>query len=341
MADRPCRGRLERSVSALTRRAGAGILGALLFVFGVMGTTVAKTEEPIVIGATPTAILVWLAHDLGLFEQEGLSVQVREYQSGTLTLPALIAGEIHLSTNSEFSFVSNSFTNPDLRVLTALSTSRTTLIFGRRDKGVRAVEDLRGKRIGVTRKSTGLYVLGVYLSMHGIALDDVTLVNLTPTEIVDAIDDGTVDAAITWEPYVYQARNRLGDRIAVLPDQDSQFFHFLLTARHDWVAAHRTELLKLMQALRHAEDYALHRPERAKHLFAQRFSLSEDFVEYLWPKHNLRIGLQQGLIGVMEEEAAWRIRTGLVAADMPPDFLTMFAPEFLQATKPSSVRLIP
>lgn len=333
MADHPRRFAFKRAMAAL--------LSALLIVATAPAAQSEDQSGPIVIGATPTGILVWLAHDLGLFEQEGVSVQVREYQSGTLTLPALIAGEVNLSTNSEFSFVSNSFVHPDLRVLTTLSASRTTLIFGRRDKGVSVAADLRGKRIGVTRKSTGLYVLGVYLAIQGIGLDEVELVDLNPSEIVEAIDRGVVDAAITWEPFVYQARDRLGGRLAVLPDQDSQFFHFLLSGRRDWIATHRTELVKVMQALHRAEDYALHRPERAKHLFAQRFSLSEDFVEYLWPKHSLRIGLQQGLIGIMEEEAAWRMRSGLVEATTSPDFLTMFAPEFLQATKPSSVRLIP
>lgn len=340
MAYHPRRCAITRLMAAVGRSTGGAVLAALLATATAAAPPAAR-DEPIVIGATPTAILIWLANDLGLFEQEGVSVQVREYQSGTLTLPALIAEEVDLSTNSEFSFVSNSFAHPELRVLTTLSASRTTLIFGRRDRGVLTVMDLRGRRIGVTRKSTGLYVLGVYLAMHGIRLDDVELVDLNPTEIVEAIDRGTVDAAITWEPFVYQARNRLGGRIAVLPDQDSQFFHFLLSGRSEWIDTHRTELLKVMQALHRAEDYALHRPERAKQLFARRFSLSEDFIDYLWPKHNLRIGMQQGLIGLMEEEAAWRIRSGLVEADTPPDFLSMFASEFLQATKPSSVRLIP
>ena len=128
----------------------------MLLVWGLFAAAApAHSSEKVVIGATQTGILVWIADARGLFEEEGLDVEVRKYQSGSFAADSVISGEVNLSTTSDSAFVSRSMNHADLRIVATMSASETARLVGRRDHGVITPGDLVGKRIGVTRTSTG------------------------------------------------------------------------------------------------------------------------------------------------------------------------------------------
>ncbi|MDH3659269.1 MAG: ABC transporter substrate-binding protein, partial [Alphaproteobacteria bacterium] len=164
-------------------------LGCLLMSHASMALA-----DPIKIGATRTAILFWLAEELGYFDEAGVQIDARLYDSGTQTALDIKKGQIDLATSSEFAFVSNAFERGDLRVLASLSASQTTDFVARGDRGISELTDLAGKRIALTKRGIGQYFLGRQLILNGLELSDVDVVDLPPTAIVDAIAQGKVDA---------------------------------------------------------------------------------------------------------------------------------------------------
>lgn len=70
------------------------------------------------------------------------------------------------------------------------------------DKGVRKIEDLKGKKIGITQMgSTYHYMIGRLLEKHGLSLNDVSLIPLhSMTGIMETLKSGQIDAAIVGEP---------------------------------------------------------------------------------------------------------------------------------------------
>jgi NitT/TauT family transport system substrate-binding protein len=66
--------------------------------------------------------------------------------------------------------------------------------------GIDEVADLRGQRVGVESGSISHYVLLRGLQQAGVSEEDVEIVNVVVGEAIAAIDDGTVDAAVVWEP---------------------------------------------------------------------------------------------------------------------------------------------
>jgi NitT/TauT family transport system substrate-binding protein len=66
--------------------------------------------------------------------------------------------------------------------------------------GIEQVRDLRGQRVGVESGSVSHFVLLRALAQAGLRENDVEIVNIGVNEAIAAIDSGTVDAAVVWEP---------------------------------------------------------------------------------------------------------------------------------------------
>ena len=62
------------------------------------------------------------------------------------------------------------------------------------------MSDLKGKRIGLPRQTSAEFYLGRYLQLNGINLDDVTLIDLKPTQVEESLTKGDVDAVLDLGP---------------------------------------------------------------------------------------------------------------------------------------------
>ncbi|WP_295955993.1 ABC transporter substrate-binding protein [Rhodoferax sp.] len=79
----------------------------------------------------------------------------------------------------------------------------------------KSIADLKGKRIAVVRGSSGHNLLLQVLAKAGLPPEAVTLAYLAPSEATLALTQGSVDAVVTWEPYVSFATLKSGARILV------------------------------------------------------------------------------------------------------------------------------
>ncbi len=323
---------LTRSLKTITVLA----IGALASV--TVSTQVSAGK--VVIGSTPTGHLMWIAEELGYFKSSGSDVDLREFSSGVTTSKALAAGELHLANSSEFAFVNNVMRNRDLRIVASISRTNSANLFGRKDRGIQEASDLVGRKIGVTRRGIGEFFLGEYLSIHGISITDVDLVDLRPPAIVEGISEGTIDAAITWEPSVYLAQKALGENFMQLPDQDSYYYHFVMAGKRDWISANQQDVQNVLAALVKAQAYTSENPGAAQAIIAKRFSLDPKFVRDTWHKYILEVTLLQTLLSLMEQEAYWLIENKLIDVTSGPNFLEVIDAGPLNAVAPKAVQLI-
>lgn len=153
--------------SAKARKVFAGI--AIIAVIGIsVGGCQEKPDEytgpvekiTLAAYAGETGALVYVAEDQGYFEENGLEVTIKDYESGKAAADALIDGEADISTSAGFVFVSNSFDYADLRILGTVATAEVKELVARKDKGITTIDDLKEKKIGVTRKSGGHLLQG-------------------------------------------------------------------------------------------------------------------------------------------------------------------------------------
>ena len=310
---------------------------ALLISVALCGAAAAKR---ITIGTSQTAILVLIAQERGYFRDQGLDVETRLFQSGLSAADAVIHGHADLSTSAETVFVGRSFDRPDLRILATISASETSRLIARGDRAITTPRDLAGKRIGVTLGSVSEYFLTRYLTVNGVPAGSAKMIDLRPEDIATQLTKGDIDAGLTWEPFVRNAELALKGNLITLPQQFDQIYYFLLLSTQSWLDEHPADARAILRAIIQAENYAAEHPLAAKELIRQRFDMSPDHIDYLWPLHNLHVSLPQGLLFVLEQQAEWHIRRKLTGAETVPNYLGFVANGPLRDIRESSVGIV-
>jgi len=288
--------------------------------------------------AGETGALVYVAEDQGYFEENGLEVTIKDYESGKAAADALIDGEADIAASADFVFVSNSFDHADLRVFGTVATAEVKELVARKDKGITTIDDLIGKKIGVTKKSGGEFALGRFLIFNALSYEDVELVDLKPSEIVEAVLNGDIDAGFTWDPNVYDIKEELGDNAISWPG--GQDFYFVLLTKEDWIKNNPAAAERFIKSVLEAEDYIKDNSEEAKEFAKNRFDYESDYIDYSWPKQEFAVTLEQAMLITFEDQARWRIKNKLTDATEVPNYLYYIYMDALEEVKPEAIGII-
>ena len=326
------------------------IIGIFISVIVVIGISVGGCQEKpekytgpvekitLATYAGETGALVYVAEDQGFFEENGLEVTIKDYGSGKAAADALLAGEADIATSADFVFVSNSFEHTDLRIFGTVATAEVKELVARKDKGITTTDDLIGKKIGVTKKSGGEFALGTFLIFNGLSYQDVELIDLKPSEIVEAVLNGDVDAGFTWDPNVYDMKEELGDNAISWPG--GQDFYFVLITKEDWIENNPAAAERFMKSLLEAEDYIKDNSEESKEFIKNRFDYESSYIDYSWPNQEFAVVLEQAMLIAFEDQARWRIKNKLTEAIEVPNYLDYVYMDALEAVKPEAIGII-
>jgi NitT/TauT family transport system substrate-binding protein len=300
--------------------------------------------DSIVMAYSPfeSTALVWIAEDQNLFSRNGLSVTPRQYDTGVGSLDGMLNGEadIVVGTN-EFPLVGRAFQKARIRTVGSIAKSEFIYLVGRKDRGIEKVSDLKGKRVGTTLRTIAEFYLGRFLELHGMSMQDITLVDVkTPAEWVDAIVNGDIDAVATAQPYANIAQDRLGANAVVWSAQSSQPLYTQVISTDEWITQHPDWVRKFLKSLAQAEEYVVRNPGEAKAIVQKRLNLGAAYMETVWSQNQFSLSLDQSLILAMEDEARWMIKNSLTTEKQVPDFLNYIYADGLKAIKPEAVNII-
>ena len=298
--------------------------------------------ESITFATVPTAAttLVYIAEDQHFFAADGLSVNIKDYNTGTATTEALLKGDVDIAWVAEFPFVHRAFAKEKISIITVAGRFNEQYLFGRKDRGIKTVADLKGKKIGIPRNTIAEFYLGRFLELNGMKIRDLSLIDVPAPRSMDAIAGGNIDGVIAWEPYTSQIRVRLADRAVALPIQSNQPGYGAITGRNDWIKGHPEIVHRFLKSLAQAEDYLASNPAAAKAIVRKRLNYDDGFTETIWSENEFSLSLDQSLITAMEDEARWMIKNKLTKENQVPDFMNYLYLNGLKAVKPEAVDII-
>jgi NitT/TauT family transport system substrate-binding protein len=298
--------------------------------------------ETVIIGKTPneTNALVYIAQGCGLFAANGLNVVFKDYASGVEATNALLKGEVDLATCAEFVMVGRVLRKENICGITSINKFENAYIIGRIDKGISGIADLKGKRIGIARQTSPEFYLGRFLDLHGVSIKQVTLINVTPAQSVDALVSGSVEAVAVFQPYANTIKQKLADGVVIWRAQSGQLDYFNIISTHTWVASHLEMIGRLLRSLIQAENYVVSHPDEAKAIVQERLHYDHAYINTVWTEHQFSVSLEQGLIAAMEDEARWMINNNLTRERTIPDFTNYIYIDGLKAVKPEAVNII-
>jgi len=289
-------------------------------------------------GVQPTLLLV--ARDQGYFTQHGLNVTFIESPSAVVAMQNLLDRKFDIGYINEYSLSEPALFNKKLRVIGMLSQSDTSFVVGRKDRGIIQISDLEGKKIGVSKGSIVEYFMGRFFILNSLSMSNTTVIYLPPAELVDAIVKGDIDAAFSFEPYIYQMRRQMGENAVVWPVNLGQHSYYSLVCTDITLKEHPEIAEAVLASVLEAETYVKSHPEEAKKIARKQINFDDQYMEQDWPNHHFSIGLSQSLITTMEDETRWRISNNMTDETAVPDFTEYISPDILSRLKPASVTII-
>jgi NitT/TauT family transport system substrate-binding protein len=317
-------------------------LFALLAFTACSNDSYSGETESVTIGSAPleSSALLYIAEERGFFSQNGVDATIKQFDTGAASLNGLLKGEVDIATPAEYALVGKAFERKPVSAIATIDKVQYFYVVGRKDRGVRDITDLKGKKIGVVRKTTAEFYLGRFLEIGGIRSDEVTLVDIDVTKSGDVIAAGDVDAIVTRPPYVMEIEQQLGENAVIWPAQSSQPLYAVMVAQNEWIQAKPELLKRLFDALLDAEKFVLDNPAESKAIVMRRLDLSEEYIENVWSQNQFLLSLEQPLIVTMEDQARWMMNNGLTGETAVPDFRNYIYEQSLETVKGEAVNMI-
>lgn len=202
------------TAGALMGSSGCGLLGGSE---QAQSSGNGQVEKPsIKVGALPTAELAPLhyAAQEGLFEREGLDVEIVTASDGATALNNAIGGDYDITFSSYVPIIAAQAKGvADLKIIAdcASAVPNSCLIMSTSNSGVRSPNDLAGKRIAISGTGT-ISELMVKASMkaNNVPYDQVKWSPLGFANTPKALAAGDVDAAMLVEPFLTLAARDAG-----------------------------------------------------------------------------------------------------------------------------------
>ncbi|MDD1677497.1 MAG: ABC transporter substrate-binding protein [Methanomicrobiales archaeon] len=299
--------------------------------------------ESVVVAYSPfeSTALIWIAADQHFFEKNGINVTLQKYDSGAGSLDALVNGESDITAGvTEFPLVRKAFQKEKIRAIGIIDRGYFTYLVARKDS-IENISDIKGKRVGTTVGTIAEFHLGRFLTLHGLSMQDITLVDVkTPKDWVNAVADGDIDAISTAQPYANAAGDRLGSNAVIWSVQSGQPLFALVVSTDAWIAAHPDLVARFLLSLVQAEDYLRMHPAESRAIVQKSLNLDAGYMDTVWQQNQFSVTLDQSLITAMEDEARWMIANNMTNATAVPDFREYIYSDGLEKAKPGSVNII-
>lgn len=272
-------------IVAATATAGASTL---------IGQAAAQSMQPRIgyIADFPGGSLFAIAQDQNLWQAEGLTpelfvftngpLQVQAMDAGSLDFGSIGPGPIWLAATGRIKIVAVNVVSFSDRVIT--------------QPAIKSMEDLRGKKVGVTQGASGEMILRLGLEKAGMKIEDIDLIPMDPSTVVSAFASGQIDGAGLWYPLVGTIKERVPDLNELVNNNDFypdvSFFNPFIASNS--VVADNSEMVQAyLRVLKKAMDYRVANLEQTIDLTAAFLGAPRDALANV--AHSLKLLTSQEL----------------------------------------------
>jgi sulfonate transport system substrate-binding protein len=291
--------------------------------------------------ATPDSALAQVAQTAGYYQQEGLDAIAQKHPYGKVALDAMLEGKADFATVAEMPIMFAVMQGEKITIIATIQTSNeNNAIIARKDRGILTPRDLKGRTIAVTSGTLLDFFMDAFLASQGMSRKDITVVNMAPEKMVEAVERGDVDAIAAWSYVLIQAQKRLGDKGVTFYDEDVYTQTFNVVTTQDYIRTKPENVKKVLRALVKAEQFVVQRPAEAQAIVADFSNIDKAIIGEMWPVENFSVTLDQSLLLALEDESQWAIKNGLAGTTKIPNYLTFIFFDGLESVKPNAVRIL-
>jgi ABC-type nitrate/sulfonate/bicarbonate transport system substrate-binding protein len=208
---------------------------------------------------------LWAAQEYGLLEQYGLHSDDLFYISGgPAIMQALVAGDLDAAYSAFSPVVAAIMSGASAKIVAGYQRGFVHQLFTKEDTGIRSAQDMRGKRVGVSRiGAESQVVVQIWARANGLREDDIIYVNAGgAAERLAALDVGSVDLVPLDPLEVVLAQKRGYLLVADMTQQPVPWQSTGLTVRENTLRSDPALVKALVQAVSEGAYLLRSDPER-------------------------------------------------------------------------------
>src|SRR4029077_11370986 len=158
-----------------------------------------------------------------------------------------IAGDVQFLGGAGGAVISAGLNGADVVMIGSIVNKGVQRVMARSD--IKRPEDLRGKRVGVTRLGAASHlVLLMMLRAWNMGPNDVQTMQIgSSPAMMAALEKGGIDAAVLTEPTFFFAEDQGYRVLADLADTDIYYLHSMIDTTRTFVRTHRDLALRFMR----------------------------------------------------------------------------------------------
>ncbi|WP_107314799.1 ABC transporter substrate-binding protein [Burkholderia metallica] len=264
-----------------------------MLAVGLLCSNGAQAQGKIVVGYTmaPDFAAFFIAKEEGYFAKRNLDVDLK-FLTLTSNMPAaLVSGAVQIGGCTPPVFLQAVDGGLDLVGVAGGgvydNTGGVVQIVSRAGTNIRSAKDLVGKKFGMPGLNGTLHVMvRKWLTDKGVDPKGVTFIEVPLPQIPDVMKGGTIDAAITGEPFVGRMLATQGASIVpgFSTDLTSGFSTVMYATTRTWAAAHAAQLTAFRAALAEAIRFANSHRDQAYKDLGKYFKVPPSFLRATpWP----------------------------------------------------------
>lgn len=190
-------------------------LGLACAVLAMCSVNVRAADDVIRVGNLKLAHFGAISYMEEIAPSCGLKIELKIFAKGLDIMQAIIAGELDAGATASEAAISGRAAGTAIDIVAGFATGGARLV-ANPDSGIKAVADLKGKKVGVTRGGIQEVLLAAVLGGAGITSSDqggkdVQLIYLAYPDLNQALLNKQLDAIMQTEPQSSQAiSNKFG-----------------------------------------------------------------------------------------------------------------------------------
>ena len=260
-------------------------------VITLIGTPCLLAADRIRVGLssfTPINAALWIAEEKGLFKKYGIESEVVLIGGASAGgVSSLIAGDVQFLGGGGGGVISAALSGADVIMIGSIVNKGVQRVVARSD--IRRPEDLRGKKIGITRLGAASHlVLLIMLRNWNMTPNDVQTLQIgSSPAMMAALEKGGIDAAVLTEPTFFFADDQGYRTLADLADMDIYYLHSMIDTTRSYLRAHRDVATRFMKGYVEGIAYFKKNRKESIDVLARKLRTAPAQTKYLERSHAL------------------------------------------------------
>ena len=233
-------------------------------------------------GSARYDLVSWVAENKGYWKEQGLKVEWIPFKAGSLMFRTVAAGKLFIGVTSIGSFIQAASRGVKVVIIADLKSPQYFALWVKGDGPIKKGEDLRGGRIGISRKGGSSHAYAKMLSRRLGIEKDVRFIGLgAPRVRVASLKSGAIEAFIqTMNPIAnLVASGEVRELISSKEIVPKGYIDYLMFSEKGFLEREPDTVARALKAVLQSVEYIANNPAWTKKKIQQDFGFTEKGAE--------------------------------------------------------------